>query len=824
MDIYKNFDIVIDEKEILRVIGYGDSLPGEEILESVREEISRSYDYIKPVLITNKLNIIDKNRDRVALENNVVLEGEYISNKLKDCECVVVTAATAGESIDGIIKSSFESGDYLRGMIVDAIGSAAVEYINKIYWGRLAREAELQQFGMTSRLSPGTGGWDIDAQRKIFSCVDGTLAGISLTDSFLMVPMKSTSTMYGLGKGIGIARPEHICSECNMKNCAYRMDNKVEVRISGKVSKALYAERGTNLLDLLQNQGLMRENPCGGKGTCGKCRVKVKMGRASLSEGDRKHLSEEETAGGVRLACGIKLSNPIEIEIMESDGLMNVFTGGEDIKIDVQPKVSKHYIELDCPSIKDQRSDCSRIREGLSLDSLKMNNRFMSDLPHMLRQCDFKGTVVLYDDILLSFERGDTSDALYGAALDIGTTTLACYLMDLRTGKVVDVESAVNSQRIYGADVISRINYTMENEKGLKVLRDLIVNQINEMLISLCRRQDIEMKNIYNMTVAGNPTMIHLLQNLPVRNISQSPYIPVNVDRVEIEGNELGLPIGGYVNILPGVSGYIGSDITAGMLACGIDKSKGVSLFMDLGTNGEIVLGSREWTLSCSTAAGPAFEGASIRCGVGGIKGAISKIDLSRDIIYETIGGIKPCGICGSGVLDMVHELLKYNIIDETGKMVDIDCAGCNDSIKKRLGIKDGMKYFAIEDDIIFTQKDVREVQLAVAAVKAGIRILMKEKDISYSDIENVCIAGGFGNYMDVQSALGIGLIPMELSNRIKSVGNSAGSGARMCLLSRDCLTQIDELAAKTRYIELSGRQDFQDYFVDFMMLGGSIL
>lgn len=445
----------------------------------------------------------------------------------------------------------------------------------------------------------------------------------------------------------------------------------------------------------------------------------------------------------------------------------------------------------------------------------------MAKIPQVLREGDFKVTGTVYKNVLLDVETGDTSNKLYGIAVDIGTTTIACYLVNLKNGKTIDVESEVNSQRMYGADVISRINYTIEKHDGASILRDCVVNQINKMVQRFCKRNNIDQRKIYNMTIVGNTTMIHLLLGLPSSNISFSPFIPVTTEPMDFPASEVGISIGGFVSILPALSSYVGSDITAGILSCGMYNSQKDCLLLDLGTNGEIALGNAMGIVTCSTAAGPAFEGASIKHGVGGIKGAISKIDLSKDNIYKTIGNEKPCGICGSGVMDMVSELIKYNLVDETGRMADKGEV-LSKNLSERI-VQDGsMKEFVIDGEITFTQKDVREVQLAKAAIYSGIKVLINEKGIKNQDIEKVYIAGGFGNYMDIQSALNIGLLPKELSGRVESIGNSAGTGARMYLLSKYCRDYMEKIINSAKYIELSGRNDFQEYFVDSMMLGDS--
>lgn len=607
-----------------------------------------------------------------------------------------------------------------------------------------------------------------------------------------------------------------------METFSCKDPGQIEVRVkSGEINKVIYANKGDNLLEVLIREGVFVENPCGGKGICGKCRVIFKTGVKEPTDSDSKHLSQDEINAGARLSCRVKLESSAEVEIWRAPEKMDVLVEGKYEEVPVAPLGGKIYLTLAEPSLEDQRSDLRRLSDALGISDLIVEQELMSRIPGVLRDSNFKVTAKLYKNVLLDINGGDTSGTLYGAAVDIGTTTLACYLVDLVSGKVIDVESGVNSQRSYGADVISRINFTMEREDGLSILSDSVRKQICQMITRVCSRHNIDTKDLLNATIVGNTTMTHLFMGLPCKNISLSPYIPVTTDEVEFEGYKINMPFRGRVTVLPGVSGYIGSDITAGILACGMRKLDSYSLLLDLGTNGEIALGNKDGIITCSTAAGPAFEGANIKHGIGGIRGAISKVDLSKEIIYSTIGGAKACGICGSGVLDMVSQLLKYGILDETGRMVDEDEISLPESLKNRLTLDGNMKQFVIDENIVFTQKDVREVQLAKAAVHAGITILLKEKGIGFGDIENVFIAGGFGNFMDIESALNIGILPREFSSKVKSIGNSAGTGARMSLLSKTLREELKCLAQGTSYVELSGRQDFQDYFVDSMMFGG---
>ena len=826
MDIRTDFDLNIEEDEIIRLLGYKGSDPGEEVLRSIREEIKNCNDYIKPKIWSKKIYIKSIEKHGVVLENSIVLEGEFIASKLKGCSYIIVLVSTIGPGIDNVIQSAFDNDDYLKAMLLDNIGITALGYINKVFWNGLLDDLKGTNIGITQKLSPGDTAWLVNEQNKIFSCFMEDKLDVELLQSQIMIPLKSTSAVFGFGQGIGITRLDHICSECNMQSCSYRIDKNIDVKIKkDNLILSVKAFKGQSLLKVLVENNIFVENPCNGNGTCGKCKVLIANGIGKSSKADTYHLSNQEIEKGIRLACSYKISNDIEVTIISVEEVISILTTGKENDVRIEPFIQKKFIELNIPSINDQRDDLNRLRESLQLKNISISNKMLCNLSNILRKEDFKVTACIYENTLLALESGNTSGVLYGIALDIGTTTIACYLVDMVNGQTIDIASQVNKQRSYGADVISRINFTVENPKGVEILKSTITNQINEMIELLCLNNKLTNHEIYNMTIAGNTVMIHMLLGVSCTNISMAPYIPVFTDNMDFKGEEIGINIGGIVSMLPGISGYVGSDITAGILASGMLDSEKYSILLDLGTNGEIAIGNNKGIIACSTAAGPAFEGANIKHGIGGIKGAISKIELttSGNKIYKTIGGDVPLGICGSGVLDAVSELLKYGVIDETGRMLSADEIE-NDIISSRVVVIDGMKQFLIEESgqnnnpIYFTQKDVREVQLAKAAISAGIKILISEKGIKYEEIDKIYVAGGFGNFMDIHSTINIGMLPKELEQKVCSIGNAAGSGARMCLLSKEQKKKAIQIKKDTTYIELSSRGDFQEYFMDSIM------
>ena len=588
---------------------------------------------------------------------------------------------------------------------------------------------------------------------------------------------------------------------------------------NGKDERIIYANKNDNLLKILRENNVEVNNNCGAKGKCGKCKVKILNDKYSkFTKSDEVHLSKDELDKGIRLSCMINIEDDIEIELINSKYDIQVLTDIYDNNTYLDIDIKKIYLEIETPSLMDQRDDVKRVKDSLNMKDLYIDKKTLGSISNILEKNNYKVTVTTYNNKLLHIQGNNREKYKYGIALDLGTTTLALYLLDLNEGRIISVLSKVNAQRSYGSDVISRINYTMENKNGLEELNKCVINQINEMIDEISKINNINKNEIYNIVVVGNTTMIHMLMKVPCKNIAIAPFIPSFTEKYECGALDIGININGIISLPPSISAYVGSDISAGILSSNMSKNEKYSLLLDIGTNGEIALGNKDRILTCATAAGPAFEGANIKYGVGGIKGAISSIDLSKDKIYETINDETPCGICGSAVLDITSELLKYEIIDETGRMIDYDEVK-NESLRKRLNKDKNIKEFIIfQDDnkkISFTQKDIREVQLAKASIYAGIEVLLNENNLTYDDIENVYIGGGFGNFMNVESAVNIGMIPEAFKNKIKSIGNCAGKGAIDFLISEENKKEIVKIVDKCEYIELSKSKSFQEFYID---------
>jgi len=585
-----------------------------------------------------------------------------------------------------------------------------------------------------------------------------------------------------------------------------------------------------NLLEYLREKGYELPSPCGGKGICGKCRVRILEGIKTLAMPYTgfHEITLDEWEKGWRLACKTRLDEEMVIEI---DDLWNkeadiLVSGNYDVNL--QPYSRKIFLDLNKPSISDQRSDGERILSELG-DAEYLDLELVKTLPEILRDRDYRVTVILFGKTITGIESGNTTDKHYGAAVDIGTTTIAGSLINLNNGDEIGTFSMLNPQKNFGDDVITRINYTIEVENGLKKMQGLLIDALNQMFKYFEEKYQIPSHHIYHVNVAGNTVMLHLLAGLPVKNIAVSPFLPVINQMPNIRGKDLGLKINpnAFITAAPMISGYIGADTVSCILAVDMLKNDGYSLLVDIGTNGEIVLGNKNGLIACAAAAGPALEGAHIKCGTGGIKGAINKVKIGKDgVNYTTIGNQPAIGICGSGIVDAIAQMLQSGMIEPSGRMLTASEAELHvpgtlaskvGEYKKSPCIVIAKQEDGAVNDIFITQKDVREIQLAKAAIAAGIHILMKEMNIDFEDIERVYLAGGFGNYIDKDHAAEIGLIPNALRGKVIQVGNAALTGGKMLLKSGRYLEEAIQIWNTTKFIELSTRLDFNEIFVEQM-------
>ncbi len=607
------------------------------------------------------------------------------------------------------------------------------------------------------------------------------------------------------------------------------MIGDIEVRFEPQ-GKRIRIRRGQNILEAASRAGILIDAPCGGKGLCGKCKVRVRNEKLVPSPAEEKLLSPEEIERNIRLACQYFPQSDVVVEILEpaieSIGKVELEKGL--FRIRSRCPVSKFFLSLPPPSLEDQRSDEERLLSALAkADRIAPFVRLR--LPKILREANFQVTATVVEGEVIAIDKGNTEREIYGVALDIGTTTLAAYLLHLPTGTKVASYSALNPQTIYGADVVSRINYTIEKKEGLAEMRQRVLEGINKLLDEVCSFSGVCKEKIYQATVVGNTCMTHFFLGVDGRNLAFSPYVPAFSRTVQLRASEAGLDIcpDARVYILPNIAGFVGADTVGIILATGLYKKKGFYLALDVGTNGEIALGSREGITVCSTAAGPAFEGAHIQFGMHATSGAINRVYIEDDVRIGTIDGGAPRGICGSGLLDAVAEMLKAGLIDSSGRMLSPEEAeGFSPALRERLLIYEGDRCFvlsraeenALGRDIFISQRDVRELQLAKGAMRAGIEILLKEMGIEARQLEGVFLAGAFGNYIRRESALTVGLLPPLPLDKIFMVGNAAGRGAMMALALPSALRRAEEIARNCHYIELTASPEFTNYFMDGML------
>lgn len=599
----------------------------------------------------------------------------------------------------------------------------------------------------------------------------------------------------------------------------------IEVVIDGTESR-IEVEPGANLAEALVAANLVEGTECN-RGVCGKCAVRLLSGNVVAMDGaDKKKCPE-----GHILACRSLVGDTdvrIALRSAKDDinrkvRLPNLGKG----KSYADSPVRKVYLELSRPSLDDQASDIERILASLP-GVTNVRASVLKHLPSVLRKSDFKITAVICGNDLCEVEPGDTTAQNYGFIVDIGTTTVAIYLVDLNTGEPLEAEGLANPQRSFGADVLSRISACTDDAQ-LEKLQTLVVEGIADTLNRLVAKKGIDPKNVYSLVAVGNTTMSHLFMGVEPANLSVAPFIPCYRPRMEMAGKNFALPIHpeARIEILANISGYVGSDTLGVAMATRPWEKPGYTLAVDIGTNGEILLGNGDNLYACSAAAGPAFEGAHIGHGMRAGEGAIEKVSLADGkVSLQVIGGSAPKGICGSGLIDAIAELLRAGIITFTGRFALPDSAPLQTELGKRLRTgADGVREFVLayageygnDKDIVVSQKDIRELQLAKSAIAAGIAILYKEAGIDATQVDRLCLAGAFGNYLDRENAVALGIFPGIEVEKIIPVGNAAAEGAGLCLVSLAELDLSDEVAAKVRPVELSARADFTDLWVKCM-------
>ena len=606
----------------------------------------------------------------------------------------------------------------------------------------------------------------------------------------------------------------------------------------------------TNLNEAAKKAGVYVNSLCGGQGACGKCKVQVTRGKVEPDKHTIGFFSKEEIKKGYVLACQTEVIDDLEVFIppesrIEEEQILTdepIVDYSKPEKLSVarvasdplsffEPLAQKIYLELPAPTSEDNISDIDRVirgvRKKLRYNSFEISLHCLQGLSDKLRNNNWKitATIVKHGDIwrITQMEPGDTSDNNYGIAVDVGTTTVVAQLVHLKTGRVIGVEGSHNLQAHYGEDVISRIVFSCGREKGLSPLHESVVENINSLIKNLCEKKGIDIQNITSVVAAGNTTMSHLLLGLVPCSIRLDPYVPTTHIFPQITAGEINIDINpdGVLETIADVASYVGGDIVAGVLATGMADKPETKILIDVGTNGEIAMGNNDWLVCCSASAGPAFEGGGISCGMRATLGAIERIEINNDKLkYKAIGRAKPRGICGSGLIDCVHELVRNKIIDQQGHF--------NLSTKhERLIETDDEPGYIIAfsnetetgEDLTIKESDISNLIRSKGAVFAAIKSLVDYVGMGFDEVDTFFVAGGFGNYLNIPKAIAIGLLPDIDPKKIKFVGNSSLMGARMALLSSHAFNRTVEIAKMMTNIELSTYLPFMDEYVASLFL-----
>lgn len=569
---------------------------------------------------------------------------------------------------------------------------------------------------------------------------------------------------------------------------------------------------GTKLSDVLRENGFSVDAPCGGRGTCGKCKIRARGKASLLTNNEQSRLSDVEIHDAYRLACMVTIEGDMEVWLQEQSHSV-LIEGENQTTVCIKPTVVAKALPVVQPSLENQFSDQDRI--GIEDATLSVIRK----LPEVLRVSGGSIWAVIDLHKACVLDVASSRPKFYGVAVDIGTTTIAAYLLDLQMGCIRQTASSVNPQRAYGADVITRIDYARE-EEGLSALQSCIASEIFRLIQSMVMREGVQESSIFEVVCVGNTVMLHLLLGVSPKYIATAPFIPAFTQQQHIKATEVGIPLpNARLYVAPCVAGYVGADTTAAVLACDMQKQDELSLLVDIGTNGEIALGKGRDIVCCSAAAGPAFEGAHISCGSGAVAGAVCAVrfDDGGEVHLQCIGDRVPTSLCGSGLVDAVAEMLRVGLIDETGRIDDEEASAIWEN---RLFSSSGGTAFALTEDrsVYITQKDIREVQLAKGAIAAGISVLLQSTGHTVDEVKNLYLAGGFGNYMNIESACRIGLLPAPLAKQAKPIGNAAGTGAKRILLNVDERNEVVQIAQQMRYIELSSQKGFADLLTENLL------
>lgn len=737
----RDLKVTINMDEVLhRIDCHKDSDIYEEIVEEYREIEAEMYALCEPVFLLECGEI----GPELAVEG--VQEGTP----------VLMTLFSIGGKLSQYSTRAFTEGDYVKGMLADAIADAALFSLKKEIIPYLKEACGERKMGISRRLEAPQD-IPIQAQKVVWEQTKAyERCGIGITSGYMLDPVKSHAEIYVLSKDQELFFHQHNCRKCSRFDCKGRNIPDIPVKVyNGSKVFTLQVKDKQSILDALMAADDSFTAVCGGRGSCGKCKIKVLEGYLPATTADKAYFEEKDLSEGMRLSCKAYPEEPLSIELN--------FKGESDFQV-----LTEYAEDSDAEPGESQQV------------------HGMGDL-------------------------GSVSEK-YGIAIDIGTTTIAIQLLSVNRGNRIATYSVINHQRSFGADVISRIKASTEGKKAelqASIQQDL--SQGIRQVVKMAAEVGVSSDQITEVAIAGNTTMIHLLMGYDCKSLGEYPFTPVNIGLIEGTYKEILADdyLQASVRIVPGISTFVGGDITAGLFSCNVDRQEEYSLLIDLGTNGEMAIGNKDKILVTSTAAGPAFEGGNIEWGVGSLEGAIAGVKIVDGMAeVRTIGDKTPIGICGTGVIETVAELIKAELVDETG-CLDDDY------------FDDGYPLAQTEsgENIVFTQQDVREVQLAKAAVRAGIETLFLRYGINKEQISHVYLAGGFGFKLDCQKAVEIGMIPAELAERIEAVGNSSLGGAIKCLLSADGWSRMERIGKASEEINLSADKDFNQFYMDYMYL-----
>lgn len=613
-------------------------------------------------------------------------------------------------------------------------------------------------------------------------------------------------------------------------------------------NKTVEVEKGKTILSAAISAGVYINSSCGGDGVCGRCKVILKKGSVVTQPTGR--ISLEERKQGLHLACLANIQSDLEVEVPSESRLDFEKLSPQELELRLKgfyseseeilpaksilgegifahsPLATKLYLELPPPDLKDKISDLERlyrqIRRIQDIPIMQTGLANIRCLGELLRSSDWKITVTLgkrngTTEIVI-VEPGNTAHKNFGMCFDIGTTTISGQLVDLNTKKALGTKATYNKQASFGSDVITRIIYA-QKEDGLEKLHHAVIDGMNQMIRELIYEHNVDLNDVTCVLCAGNTTMVHLLLRVDPEYIRKEPYVPVTNFVPAIRAAEAGIKINprGLLLCVPGVSSYVGGDVTAGVLSCGLDKEEDLSILIDIGTNGEIVLGNKEFLISAAASAGPAFEGSGLSCGMRASAGAIQRVKIKPsqfEVSFEVIGAVKPRGLCGSGYIDLISQMLAAGILDKDGKIKRIK--------HKRIRQGENQGEFVVVfkeeadslSDIVVSETDIDNLKRAKAAIYAATAILVKHMDLEFSRINKFFIAGGFGTYIDIGNAINIGLLPDLDKSKFIFVGNSSLAGSRQVLLSSEAMKKTDEIAQKMTYCELSVDPGYMDEYM----------